>query len=275
MTIAAVGVVAPASATSAQPELTALENVSIITKKVPQVLAPGSQLIEQQAVVASAKPQGLKTELVAAVASVDKNNSIVAKSGTAQSLITVLKNGDSSADFKLSIPAGYKTELNADGSIQLRSKTSQVIIPFIKAPWALDANGKKLDTSYTLQGSIITQHVNTIGASYPVVADPSIQWIPYPVVAMWGYQAELIAKAIATIIVAAPGGACTLIAVGGWIGKAFSAICSLIGIGAAKDVFKNIANIWNSHWMGPFGCYGIQLWNTKAKPANMPSRDCA
>ncbi|WP_284988193.1 hypothetical protein [Arthrobacter sp. efr-133-TYG-120] len=56
----------------------------------------------------------------------------------------------------------------------------------------LDSNGKKLPTSYTVNGPKIIQHVNTNGAAYPIVADPSIQWIPYPVVAMYGWEADTI-----------------------------------------------------------------------------------
>jgi hypothetical protein len=48
-------------------------------------------------------------------------------------------------------------------------------------PWARDAHGKDLATSYTLtdssgSGYVLTQHVNTGGATFPVTADPHYTW---------------------------------------------------------------------------------------------------
>lgn len=94
-------------------------------------------------------------------------------------LLTGTAAAAASADFSMSIPDGYVAELTNDGGVQLRNQSARIVIPFISAPWALDSNGKKLPTSYTVNGSKITQHVNTSGAAYPIVADPSIQWIPY------------------------------------------------------------------------------------------------
>ncbi|MFF2296394.1 hypothetical protein [Arthrobacter sp. NPDC058127] len=150
------------------------------------------------------------------------------------------------------------------------------MIPFISAPWALDSNGKKLPTSYTVNGSKITQHVNTNGAAYPIVADPSIQWIPYPVVAMYGWEADTIRKMTASILVAGPGTSCTLVGITGWVGKVFTAICSLVGLGSAKDIVRNIGNVWqSSSGLLLWGCYGFRIWNPGAGAIPMPARDCA
>lgn len=46
----------------------------------------------------------------------------------------------------------------------------------ISAPWATDAHGKSLPTSYSVSGNVITQHVSTAGAAFPVVADPHYTW---------------------------------------------------------------------------------------------------
>ncbi|WP_344292565.1 hypothetical protein [Agromyces neolithicus] len=44
----------------------------------------------------------------------------------------------------------------------------------IALPWALDANGNKVDTWYPVAGNTLTQHVahRAEGVAYPVVADP-------------------------------------------------------------------------------------------------------
>ena len=45
------------------------------------------------------------------------------------------------------------------------------------APWAKDARGRSLRTSYKLEGSNLVQLVETRGAAFPVIADPTA----YPV----------------------------------------------------------------------------------------------
>lgn len=58
--------------------------------------------------------------------------------------------------------------LNADGTASTQAT--------ISAPWATDAMGRSLTTSYTLNGTTLTQHIDTTGAVSPVVADPKITW---------------------------------------------------------------------------------------------------
>lgn len=50
----------------------------------------------------------------------------------------------------------------------------------IDAPWAVDADGQPLPTHYEISGSTLTQVVDTTGATFPVVADPTVQFFgPY------------------------------------------------------------------------------------------------
>ncbi|MEV0408861.1 hypothetical protein [Actinoallomurus sp. NPDC050550] len=46
----------------------------------------------------------------------------------------------------------------------------------ISAPWAIDAHGRELPTTYTVQGDKLIQQVDTRGAAFPVVADPHYTW---------------------------------------------------------------------------------------------------
>lgn len=255
-------------------EKSALEIVASVTAKGagPSVLSPEAVLKSEQMIISSA-PSILVGEkpIFAGIGAGDFKNSVVGQSENSQSLITVLRNGTSSAEFALSAPEGFNPELAPDGSIQLRSTEGNLILPFINKPWALDATGKQLPTTYSLVENKIIQDVDNRNAVYPIVADPSIQWVPLPVLALYGAQIEGIAKLTASIFVAVPGGTCTLAAVSGWVGKAFAAVCSLIGLGAAKDVFTNIANIWRSN-IGLIrnGCYGLSLTNFGAKPVPFP-----
>lgn len=49
-------------------------------------------------------------------------------------------------------------------------------IATIETPWAVDADGTALPTSYTLEGTNLTQNIDTTNATYPITADPSWQW---------------------------------------------------------------------------------------------------
>ncbi|GAA5199427.1 hypothetical protein GCM10023346_39110 [Arthrobacter gyeryongensis] len=274
--VASVGLAAPANAAEPQSVKDAVQTVKRITAKASGLLNGDAVVKKQGTMVGTAKVHGEAEPLVAAIAADDLQNSVVASTKDTQSMIMVLDQGKSSADFSMSIPDGYVAELTNDGGVQLRNQSARIVIPFISAPWALDANGKELPTSYTVNGSKITQHVNTNGAAYPIVADPSIQWIPYPVVAMYGWEAETIGKMTASILVAGPGASCTLIGITGWVGKAFTAICSLVGLGSAKDIVRNIGNVWqSSSGLLLWGCYGFRIWNPGAGAIPMPARDCA
>jgi hypothetical protein len=90
--------------------------------------------------------------------------------------LAVLTAGQSSATFTGLIPAGSK--------ITPKGKDFSVLTPAgqamtIDAPWAVDAAGKRLTTSYTFTGNTITQKVDTKGATFPVVADPTVTLGPW------------------------------------------------------------------------------------------------
>jgi len=59
-----------------------------------------------------------------------------------------------------------------DGTIQVKDPTTGEVVNVIDRPWARDAEGLSVDTWYSVDGSVLTQHVDHLGASYPVVADP-------------------------------------------------------------------------------------------------------
>lgn len=98
-------------------------------------------------------------------------------SGTdSQSNVVVLRDASAATDVNFNI-SGFGGKLtvdklggvvvsNADGSWDGR----------ISAPWAYDAQGRALPISFTVNGNTITQHVDTRGAAFPVVADPHYTW---------------------------------------------------------------------------------------------------
>lgn len=91
-------------------------------------------------------------------------------------VIRILENSQASEDYtyEISIPKGAVLE-PVFGSI--RVVRGDEIIGSLKTPWALDALGNELPTSYALDGNRVTQHIDvTEDTVFPVVADPA-----------WGY----------------------------------------------------------------------------------------
>ncbi|WP_158297050.1 hypothetical protein [Zhihengliuella sp. ISTPL4] len=65
-----------------------------------------------------------------------------------------------------------------NGTVSISNATS--FLGGIDAPWAVDADGRSLPTHYEVSGSTLTQIVDTTGASFPVVADPTVNFFgPY------------------------------------------------------------------------------------------------
>ena len=81
-----------------------------------------------------------------------------------------------SFDIATSIPEGSHWELAASGSLTLLDTLGNTLAA-TDTPWAIDADGKYLPTSFTLSGDTITQTVDTANAAFPVVSDPSLWWV--------------------------------------------------------------------------------------------------
>ncbi|MFD7929602.1 hypothetical protein [Streptomyces sp. NPDC059742] len=101
--------------------------------------------------------------------------------GGARALVT-LKNVDAPTTqrFNLGLPDG--ATLIADGTGGYDIVTSAggagvAVRGHIDAPWAKDANGKAVPTSYSLDGNTLVQTIETgTNTAYPVVADPHYTW---------------------------------------------------------------------------------------------------
>ncbi|MFK4637814.1 hypothetical protein ABIA52_000703 [Paenarthrobacter histidinolovorans] len=176
--------------------------------------------------------------------------------------------------FDLDLPSGASAEVNADGSVRIVDVDGQPL-GLVQVPWAYDANGAKVPTSFSLAGSQLIQTIShDASTAYPVKADPSIQWIPWPVLAVWG--AEI--KAFSSISVAlAAGGSwagCTFSRLSGALSKIVNQICTVVGIAGVKGVVDAVASVWGPSYINSNTCYGVPLYNPRGGLATMPARDC-
>lgn len=84
--------------------------------------------------------------------------------------------GDASAPTEYTFQIGDGTHVltpNADGTITVSNPDGE-FVNYILPAWATDASGKSLNTGYQVNGTTITQTVDTAGADFPIVADPSV-----------------------------------------------------------------------------------------------------
>lgn len=77
-----------------------------------------------------------------------------------------------------SFESGTKLLILDDGSVSISD--GERFLGGIDAPWAVDSDGRSLPTHYEVSGATLTQIVDTTDATFPVVADPTIQFYgPY------------------------------------------------------------------------------------------------
>ncbi|MEV4736088.1 MULTISPECIES: hypothetical protein [unclassified Microbacterium] len=104
--------------------------------------------------------------------------------------VLVIPNADapSSYDFEVQVPDGTVAEHHVDGSITLHRPVAilqdgvqaSAVIATFDAPWAVDANGVNIPTSYSFDGRTLTQTIDLSAVTaFPVVADPKVDWMGY------------------------------------------------------------------------------------------------
>ena len=98
-------------------------------------------------------------------------------------LLAVLGSADAptTLSFPVNAGPGSSLELNPDGSVSVLEKVTapggesvEVAQGEFSAPWAVDANGAGVPTTYEVRGMVLVQHIHpTETTVFPVTADPS------------------------------------------------------------------------------------------------------
>lgn len=166
---------------------------------------------------------------------------------TQDAVIAALEEGQTTAAFGLSA-AG---ELQADGSVVLSREVSPGVrmTAGIAPPWAKDASGRSLSTWYVLDSSrrLLTQHVDTSGATYPIAADPRLTY-------GWGIYLNVTgaeAKAIGSAVIAM-GGAGAVVACSGLskfpvlVGRVVQLLCTVVGVPTIRAILNSIVSLWRT-----------------------------
>ncbi|MEG3632075.1 hypothetical protein [Streptomyces poriticola] len=103
------------------------------------------------------------------------------RDGGARALVTLKDDkAPETHRFRLSLPQDASVIEDGQGGYEITREASEgVHIPVatIDAPWAKDANGEAVPTSYKLDGKDLVQTVETNEkTAFPVVADPKMTW---------------------------------------------------------------------------------------------------
>ncbi|MFI5974866.1 hypothetical protein [Streptomyces sp. NPDC051452] len=78
--------------------------------------------------------------------------------------------------FRLALPTGATVRQTAEGGL-IVFNADGTIIGGLETPWAKDANGNAVPTTYTVDGDTVTQTVTpNADTAFPVVADPKWTW---------------------------------------------------------------------------------------------------
>lgn len=192
-----------------------------------------------------------------------------------QTLITV-ESDKSPRDYRfpLALSAGSTAKVEADGSVLIRDIEGRVTSAIV-APWAFDAAGKPVPTTFRFEDGALVQRIDFNSSNaFPLTADPSVQWIPWPVLAITGAELQVLAGLTAAVFVGGVWTGCKFNKLSGWIATVVSQICGLSGVTGVASVIATISGAFRNASLVATKCYGINLSRPSAPLRDMPARDC-
>ncbi len=93
-------------------------------------------------------------------------------------VLTVINSDEAPTEFDygLKLDDGHRLRSVEDGRVVVVD-VDDIVVAVIEAPWAFDAKGNAVATSYTVSGDVLTLEVDHDGSTtYPVLADPVFTW---------------------------------------------------------------------------------------------------
>ncbi|MEU9886128.1 hypothetical protein [Sphaerisporangium sp. NPDC051011] len=98
------------------------------------------------------------------------------RTGEIGRVLTVIKDASAPTEYRFPISAPENSTLEVEEDDQtVLIYTDDMYVAEIDTPWAKDANGNPVPTSYRVEGMTLIQTVHHAGAAYPVVADPALK----------------------------------------------------------------------------------------------------
>ena len=196
--------------------------------------------------------------------------------------LAVLYEGEEETAFSLTMPSDIVVVPN-EGALDLvlMSDSASIAVGQIQKPWAIDATGDPVETSYSFENGVITQNIDTDGVVYPVVADPLIT------VGLWnapygpGFYLNLTGltlKTTASAVLAVGGGSlitvCTASKLPVAIAKIAKVACFVGGSVTVRALLSLIVKISSSKTIANSSCYQTLLGSGKVFVRTSPA-NCA
>ncbi|HBV09072.1 MAG TPA: hypothetical protein DEB66_03305 [Micrococcaceae bacterium] len=194
-------------------------------------------------------------------------------------VMSLLQPGNSSAEFTVGLPDGADLERSGEGYlITSRVGDGKIVYGEIETPWAVDANGKSLKTSYSYADGVLTQEVDTEGAKFPVVADPKIRFGtsdgPGMYWNLWGHEAKTISAFALSVAGLTTAGGCVVAGKMPKVGYIIQGICSFVGVPTMKGIISSVSKIFKSTKISSAGCYQIKIVPRGNKFKKVNAKNC-
>ena len=185
-----------------------------------------------------------------------KTDLVLRKSQGRVQALTVLSDSAAATTYQYCFPGSNLSELPG-GQVALfrvtKTSASTLAVPLqavIGKAWATDATGRQLSTGYAVSGDCLVQTIDTRGAAFPVVADPSVSFVKW-----WPPTWEVTLNPKDQRIILSTGGA----AVGAAIGAAVCSsgtpvamvVCAAVGaavVTAVTEAFKEYGVKEGCNW---------------------------
>lgn len=212
-----------------------------VTESTVSISLPGASTAD--VVELESAPDDLLTGSGDPLASAIERGAILTSYASATGVQTLIEIPDMQSptefDFTIDAPPGSTLEKQVDGSIFILDG-SGLPTALIDVPWAVDADGVAVPTSFRVAGNTVTQTIETSSdTAFPVVADPDFWWI---VANSAGCLAEVAALSLAAAkVVQAFAKADRIIRAAKALGKYYDALGGSMDkvIGALKKWINN------------------------------------
>lgn len=174
---------------------------------------------------------------------------LIARHGDGMSVIAVLGAGQDTATFPGLLSRGqhFVPDPVQEGGYVVQD-SSGALVATIDVPWARDATGRDLSTSYSVDGSgNLVQHVDTTDAVFPIAADPRVTWGWYgPDINIYQWEATPVAEAFTAATATGTLAACNFAKADKRIAGMLKMACASLGFSKMQtfiDAVKAIADL--------------------------------
>lgn len=189
-------------------------------------------------------------------------------------VMAVLRDNDTHTNYDLTLPDGVEL-VPADGGYDLvaAGDAADLILGRIEEPWAVDADGRDVVTSYEIEGGQLVQHIHG-EVTYPVVVDPKVTMGVGAYLNAWGAEWN----GLRGLIVAAGGavvvGACVIVNIPNPWAAVLKLACGSVGASNLKNFTRWVRDAVSGAGMRAGTCYQTRIFPSRPGFAAVAAKNC-